>query len=113
MGAVTAITYASLEPHRISKMILDSPFSSFRQLVKEVVNTKTGLPDFLFSSILEQIEEKITSKTSFNLMNIDLKNNIKEKGMKSIACLFLISRDDKLIKPSHVDILYSLHEGPK
>ena len=106
MGAVTAITYASLEPFRISKMILDSPFSSFRQLVKEVVNTKTGLPDFLFASILDKIEEKIKSKTSFNLMNIDLKANIKEKGMKSIPCMFLISKDDKLIKPSHVEGLY-------
>lgn len=56
MGAVTAITYASLEPFRISKMILDSPFASFRQLVKEVINTKTGLPDFLFTSILDKIE---------------------------------------------------------
>ena len=46
-------------------------------------------------------------------MNIDLKANIKEKGMNLIPCMFLISKDDKLIKPSHVELLYSLHEGPK
>jgi pimeloyl-ACP methyl ester carboxylesterase len=57
MGAVTAIIYASLEPQRVSKMVLDSPFSNFRQLVKEIVNSKTGLPDFLFGSIIDKIEE--------------------------------------------------------
>lgn len=52
MGAVTAIMYASMEPFRVSRMVLDSPFSNFRQLVKEIVNARTGLPDFLFGSII-------------------------------------------------------------
>ncbi len=46
-------------------------------------------------------------------MDIDIRKNIKEKGMNSIACLFLISKDDKLVKPTHVEVLHSLHEGPK
>ncbi len=55
MGAVTALMYASMEPFRVSKIVLDSPFSNFRQLVKEIVNTRTGLPDFLFGSIIDKI----------------------------------------------------------
>ena len=55
MGAVTGLIYASMEPFRISRMVLDSPFSNFKQLVKEIVNSKTGLPDFLFGSVLDQI----------------------------------------------------------
>lgn len=90
-------------------MVLDSPFSNFQQLVKEIVNSRTGLPSFLFGSILEKIEEEIILKTSHNLMEIDLRKNIKEKGMSNIECMFLISKDDKLVKPSHVEILHSMH----
>lgn len=46
-------------------------------------------------------------------MDIDIRKNIKEKGMNQISCLFLISKDDKLVKPNHVEVLHSLHEGPK
>jgi pimeloyl-ACP methyl ester carboxylesterase len=34
MGAVTAILYSSRFPKNIRKLVLDSPFSNFRQLVK-------------------------------------------------------------------------------
>ena len=37
MGAVTAIMYASMEPFRVSKMVVDSPFSNFRQLLPRKV----------------------------------------------------------------------------
>lgn len=94
-------------------MVLDSPFSNFRQLVKEIVNSRTGLPDFLFGSIIDKIEEEVILKTSHNLMDIDVRKNIKEKGMNQIKCMFLISKDDQLVKPTHVEILHSLHEGPK
>lgn len=35
-------------------------------------------------------------------MNIDLKSSITKKGMEKIPCLFLISKDDKLVNPNHV-----------
>ena len=35
-------------------------------------------------------------------MEIDIRKNLKEKGMNLINCMFLISKDDKLVKPSHV-----------
>ena len=35
-------------------------------------------------------------------MEIDLRKNVKEKGMNLIRCMFLISKDDKLVKPVHV-----------
>lgn len=34
MGAVTAVLYAVKYPRNVRKMVLDSPFCSFRQLVK-------------------------------------------------------------------------------
>lgn len=46
-------------------------------------------------------------------MEIDLRKNVKEKGMNLIRCMFLISKDDKLVKPVHVETLHSLYEGPK
>ena len=44
MGAVTAILYASENPTLVNKMVLDSPFCNFKQLLKEIVNSRTGLP---------------------------------------------------------------------
>jgi pimeloyl-ACP methyl ester carboxylesterase len=56
MGAVTAVLYSSKYPNNVRKMVLDSPFCDFRQLVKEIVNSHTGLPEFLFGVILTKIE---------------------------------------------------------
>ena len=113
MGAVTAIIYASKFPNNVRKMVLDSPFSNFKQLVKEIVNSRTGLPEFLYGSVLSKIEANIQKKTTHNLMEIDLKANIIRKGMENIPALFLISKDDKLVLPSHVDTLYEAHPGQK
>ena len=44
MGAVTAVLYSARYSRNVRKMVLDSPFCSFRQLVKEIVNARTGLP---------------------------------------------------------------------
>ena len=44
MGAVTAVIYASRYPQNVKRMVLDSPFSNFKQLLKEIVSNKTGLP---------------------------------------------------------------------
>lgn len=44
MGAVTAVLYCAKYPRNVRRMVLDSPFSDFRQLVKEIVNSRTGLP---------------------------------------------------------------------
>lgn len=113
MGAVTAILYASKNPESVKKMVLDSPFCNFRQLVKEIVNARTGLPEFLFGSVLDKIEQNIINKTSGNLMDIDLKKSITRYGVENIPCLFLISKDDKLVNPAHVETLYQTHQGVK
>ena len=52
--------------------------------------------------MLNKIEENIQKKTSVNLMEIDLKKSIVKNGMENIPCLFLISKDDKLVSPNHV-----------
>lgn len=39
-------------------------------------------------------------------MDIDLKNEINKPGMERIPIFFLISKDDKLVQPTHVETLY-------
>lgn len=73
MGAVTAVLYASRYWRNVRKMVLDSPFCSFRQLVKEIVNARTGLPEFLYGTVLDRIEQNLKKKLHINLMDIDLK----------------------------------------
>jgi pimeloyl-ACP methyl ester carboxylesterase len=55
MGAVTAVLYCAQYPKNVSRMVLDSPFCNFRQLVREIVSNRTGLPEFLFGVMLTKI----------------------------------------------------------
>lgn len=45
----------------------------------------------------------IINKTGYNLMEIDLLKKIRQQKLFSdISCLFLVSKDDKLVNSSHV-----------
>jgi fermentation-respiration switch protein FrsA (DUF1100 family) len=47
------------------------------------------------------------------MMDIDLKTEIVKPGMDKIPIFFLLSKDDKLVLPAHVETLYELHRGYK
>jgi len=49
MGAVTSIMYVSNDPS-IAGMVLDSPFSSLKLLVSELVEGRVNLPNFYYKS---------------------------------------------------------------
>ena len=54
MGAATAIMYGASDPS-IAGMVLDSPFTSLKQLSKELVNsTNVGIFDHFFYDFLSK-----------------------------------------------------------
>jgi hypothetical protein len=77
------------------------------------VSSKTGVPEFLFGVVLTKIEEHLKKKLSVNMMEIDLKKEINRPGMEKIPILFLVSKDDKLVRPIHVETLFEMHRGEK
>ena len=107
MGAVTSLIYASKYPENVVSMVLDSPFSNFNQLIRDLAKSKTGLPTFLFSPILSRIENTIKEKTNCDLFSIDLRKNLGQ--IKNIACLFLTSKNDQLVPSKQTEELYNLH----
>lgn len=105
MGAVTAILLAQEEASKglISGLILDSPFSSFKRMVYDVVTTKVKVPTCLINCVLYFVLKTIKKKTGVNLHKlnpIDLVHNIKIPGF------FMVCKDDVISKPDKVKDLY-------
>jgi len=109
MGAVTSILYSARDP-RITCLILDSPFSRFKQLVKELAKEKANIPGFLTEGAFSIIRSTIKSKASFDLE--DLKP-IKHVDKIKIPALFGAAKEDTFVSPQHTRDLYMGYGGQK
>ena len=70
-------------------------------MIRDLTRIKTGLPDFIFSPIISRIGTSIKQRIDLDLFSIDLRNNIKK--LKNIPILFVTSKDDQLVPPSHTE----------
>ena len=76
MGAVTALYYLTKQypiSHQqlsisIKAVVLDSPFASLHQLMKDIATNKTSLPEFVFAPIVKAIGERVEAKIGLNLL---------------------------------------------
>lgn len=105
MGAVTAILYAQSDENQalISGLILDSPFSSFKKAVHDVVTTRAKIPTCLINFVLYFVFRTIKKKTGVHLESLNpikLVENIKVPGF------FMVCKDDIISKPDKVKDLY-------
>ena len=105
MGAVTAIILAEDEANRslISGLILDSPFSSFKRMIHDVVTTRMKIPTCLINCLLYFVLKTVKKKTGVNLAKInpiDIVGNIKTPGF------FMVCKEDIIAKPDKVKDLY-------
>lgn len=105
MGAVAAILYAQDKENQdlIDGLILDSPFSSFRKMIYDVISSKVKLPTCLIDMVLYFLLKTIKKKTGVALNEIKpikLVSNIKIPGF------FLVCKDDIIAKPDKVKDLY-------
>jgi len=109
MGAITAILYAVKDP-RIACYIFDSPFSKFKQLVKELAKEKASLPGFLSEGAFSIIRQTIKKKVNFD---IDDLRPLKYVDKINVPALFGAARSDTFVLPQHTSDLYSAYLGPK
>ena len=70
MGAVTALMYCSID-HTIAGIVLDSPFSSLKLLVEELVKEKISLPGFVISGAIKVVKSSVEKRANFNLEDIE------------------------------------------
>ena len=109
MGAVTAIMYGDRDPS-IAGMVLDSPFSSLKKLVEELVKEKVNLPNFVINQALKMVKTTVHKKANFLLENIE---PIKFAERCFIPALFVAANNDAFIKPHHSKLLYDVYPGDK
>jgi pimeloyl-ACP methyl ester carboxylesterase len=70
MGSVTALRYASLHP-MIAGMVLDSPFSSLKALVQELVKKFSKMPKFIANIALKFLRKTIKKKADFDIFKLN------------------------------------------
>jgi hypothetical protein len=109
MGAVTAIMYGDRDPS-IAGMVLDSPFSSLKTLVEELVKDKVNIPNFIVNQALKLVKSTVQKKAKFKLDDIE---PITFAERCFIPCLFVAAKDDNFVKPHHAKILHDIYPGDK
>lgn len=109
MGAVTAIMYGDRDPS-IAGMVLDSPFSSLKKLVEELVKDKVNLPNFVINQALKLVKSTVQKKANFKLDDIE---PIQFAERCYIPALFVAANNDNFVKPHHAKILHDVYPGDK
>jgi len=109
MGAVTAIMYGDRDPS-IAGMVLDSPFSSLKMLVEELVKDKVSLPNFILNQALKLVKSTVLKKANFKLDDIEPLEFAKRCY---IPALFVAAKDDGFVKPHHAKYLNDVYPGDK
>jgi pimeloyl-ACP methyl ester carboxylesterase len=110
MGAVTALMYAEKDLS-IGGMVLDSPFSDLKLLVKDLAVSNTKLHSVLVSGALKFVKQSIKKRANFDLT---LVKPISHVGHCYVPALFGVATDDELVSPKHHgEHLYEMYAGDK
>ena len=109
MGASTALLYSHKDP-RIKAICLDSPFSDFRKLTKELASNNTNYPNFIIETILNYIGKKVKKK---NGLDINLLKPIDKAKETFQPGLFIHAKNDELIGVQHTVDIYEQYSGAK
>lgn len=107
MGAVTAILAAE-HSQQIKCLILDSPFSSFKSMIHDVVASKKKIPKCFINMVLVFIMKTIRKKTGCDLRKI---KPIKVVEKLEMPCFFFVSKHDIISRPDKVKSLYLNYKG--
>ena len=109
MGAITALLYARRDP-RINCLVLDSPFTSFKQFAKDYGKRRASLPGFVTLAAVAIVRSSILSRANFDLDALDL---MKEAPLTKIPAVFAAADGDTFVLPSHSTQLYEAYGGAK
>jgi pimeloyl-ACP methyl ester carboxylesterase len=111
MGAATALMHGDRDPS-IAGMVLDSPFTSLRDLAEELVDVFIGirLPKWMISIAMNFIRSTIKSKARFDINELTPFSHCENSF---IPALFVAAKSDTFIHPSHAKKLYGAYSGDK
>jgi len=105
MGAVASILFAAEPSNKgiISGLILDSPFSSFRRMIYDVVTIRKNVPLCIINAVLYFILKTIKKKTGVSLSKIE---PIQKMEQIDLPGFFIVAHNDIISRPDKVKDLY-------
>jgi len=111
MGAATALLYGSRDSG-IKAMILDSPFASLEQLMREVIDRAQVRfkPHFAVNAALRLVRATIRRKTGMDIMRLRPAENVSDCTMPAV---FLVGSEDTFIPPHHTEAIFKQYAGEK
>ena len=109
MCAATTMIYAHRD-ERVKAICMDSPFSDFKKLAKELTKKQINIPDFLIDTILSIVRNTVIKKNGldiYKLKPLDLANKTFQPA------IFLHAIYDELINVQHSIDLFNEYAGEK
>ena len=107
MGAATTLIYASMDP-RIKAIVVDSPFSDFRRVAKEMCLAQVSVPGFLIEGAISIIGKSVYKKNGMKINEIKAIEAVKNCY---IPVIFIHARDDDIVKFQHSLDLFNNYAG--
>ena len=109
MGGVTAIMYASRDANSIKFVVADSPFSSLKKLVKDLVEQHAPfIPNKLVKHAVGKIQRRIFKLANFDIDDLE---TIKFAKHCVVPSFLFHGEDDDFVKPYHSQLVADNYAG--
>lgn len=109
MGAATTMIYTHRDP-RIKAICMDSPFSEFNRLAKELTLKQIKLPNFMVDAALSFVRSTIKKKNGLDIYKL---RPIDAAKKTKVPAIFIHAINDELINLQHSVDLFNAYEGTK
>ena len=111
MGAATALLHAYRDPE-VRALVLDSPFTSLPQLMKEMAAKRSSIVQvpFAVDTMLMLLQGSIKERADFDIHDVNPLNHILKSN---IPALFATGDADDFISPEHCQTLHDAYPGEK
>ena len=107
MGAATTLLYTPTD-RRIKCIVVDSPFSDFRKLAKEICKSNVNIPSLLIEGAISIIGSTVKSKNGMDINDIKPINSVKKC---KVPAFFIHAVDDTFVKYEHSENILNNYAG--
>lgn len=109
MGAATAIHYSSQNFNYVRGMVLDSPFSDVRVMIKDTL-AESGVPRFITALCLLPISSTVKDKTGYDVLD----NSPAERAAKiQVPTMIMVGEQDTMTRADRVKEIFDAIPGTK
>lgn len=112
MGAVVALKLGMRKDLKISALVLDSPFSSLKELCWELFTLHAASFRLVFKIVWKVLRKKIQQVHNFDLDALDLLKEMEKKEGRP-PVIFITGKDDNFVKHHHSQKLFDKYGDVK